>query len=257
MRILFLTADPTDKQRLRLQLELREIKNQLRVSYERDKFQLEFGFSARYEDVSQEILNFRPHIVHFSGHGMNTGELCLEGEWGDSQPIAPEDLAELFELAGETVECVLLNACYSEAQATAIAQHIPFVIGMNKAISDDAAVAFAIGFYKALGANFSIEKAFKFGRQEVKRHKKSEELTPTIYKKDNNIIKSNLSQTKIIGIKILEVNFNNILNQLKASKINYKLVFSLLLTIIVGGYIAKSVILKSQTQIPAIYIKVK
>ena len=74
------------------------------------------------------------------------------------QSISPEALAKLFALVADQVECVLLNACYSEIQAKAIVQHIPFVIGMNRAIGDKAAIAFSVGFYKALGANRSIEQ---------------------------------------------------------------------------------------------------
>jgi hypothetical protein len=39
---------------------------------------------------------------------------------------------------------VVLNGCYFEAQAKAIGQHIPYVIGMNQAIGDRAAIAFAV-----------------------------------------------------------------------------------------------------------------
>jgi formylglycine-generating enzyme required for sulfatase activity len=57
----------------------------------------------------------------------------------------------------------LLNACYSEEQATAIVHHIDYVIGMNQEIRDDAAIAFAKGFYRALGYACAIEEAFEFG----------------------------------------------------------------------------------------------
>jgi hypothetical protein len=43
-----------------------------------------------------------------------------------------------------------LNACYSEVQAKAIAQHINYVIGMNDQIEDKAAIEFVVGFYDAL-----------------------------------------------------------------------------------------------------------
>ena len=49
------------------------------------------------------------------------------------------------------VECVLLNACYSEVQATAIVQHINYAIGMNQAIRDDAAIIFTKARFRAKG----------------------------------------------------------------------------------------------------------
>lgn len=56
----------------------------------------------------------------------------------------------------EHVECVLINAYYSEIQADAIVQYISYIIGMEKEIGDTAAVKFAVGFYDALGAGKSM-----------------------------------------------------------------------------------------------------
>jgi hypothetical protein len=104
-----------------------------------------------------------PQIAHFSGHGTSAGALCFENNLGEIHPIQPEALAALFEQFASHVRCVILNACYSSTQAEAIAKHIPYVIGMNQAIGDRAAIAFSVGFYQALGAGRSIEEAYKLG----------------------------------------------------------------------------------------------
>ena len=51
----------------------------------------------------------------------------------------------------DNIRCVVLNACYSEAQAQAIAEAIDCVVGMTSAVGDDAAIEFATAFYRALG----------------------------------------------------------------------------------------------------------
>jgi hypothetical protein len=89
----------------------------------------------------------------------------------------------LFKLVTDHVNCVVLNACYSDIQAEAIVEHIPFVIGMKRAIGDEAAIAFAVGFYKALGANRSIEEAYEFGCVEIQLQGIPEESTPVLRKK--------------------------------------------------------------------------
>lgn len=185
VKILFLAADPSDAARLRLGQELRDIKEKLQLSKERDSFVIDSRESVRPGDITQAIHDFAPQIVHFSGHGANTGELYFESVIGKAQPVEPDALADLFELIAEEVSCVVLNACYSETQAKAISKHIPFVIGMNKAIGDKAAITFAVGFYKALGAGHSFEKAYKFAQVEMKLQKIPENLTPVIYKKDD------------------------------------------------------------------------
>jgi CHAT domain-containing protein len=183
--ILFLASDPSDASRLRLGQELRDIQQRLQLGKQGEKFVLEQRMSVRPADISQAILDVEPHIVHFSGHGTNTGELCFEDELGKIQPVTPDALAALFALVNEQVNCVVLNACYSETQAKAIAEHIGFVIGMNQAIGDKAAIAFAVGFYTALGANRSIEKAYKFGCVQIQLEGIPEHLTPVLYEKKN------------------------------------------------------------------------
>ncbi|MGI8502623.1 MAG: AAA-like domain-containing protein, partial [Hassallia sp.] len=182
IKILFLTAEPTDSARLRLGRELEDIKERLRLANLQQIFVLERR-SARPKDISQAIQDFKPNIVHFSGHGRSNGELRFENELGDTLPVTPEALAALFKLVADHVNCVVLNACYSDIQAEAIVEHIPFVIGMKRAIGDEAAIAFAIGFYKALGANRSIEEAYEFGCVEIQLQGIPEESTPVLRKK--------------------------------------------------------------------------
>lgn len=187
IKILFLAADPSNGTRLRLGQELRDIRERLQLARERDRFILDSRESVRPGDISQAIFDVEPQIVHFSGHGTSTGELCFEDLLGKYQPVQPYALAALFELVADQINCVLLNACYSEAQAKAIAQHISFVIGMNKEIGDQAAIAFAVGFYKALAARRTIDQAYKFGCVEIRLQGIAEHLTPVLYTKQNSV----------------------------------------------------------------------
>ena len=183
--ILFLSADPTDAARLRLGEESREIQLKLQMAKLRDRFDFQQRMSVRSADVSQALLDLKPQIVHFSGHGSNTGAVYFEDEIGKAHPVTPEALANLFEVFADQVECVVLNACYTESQANAIAQHIRYVIGMKQAIGDRAAIAFTVGFYQALGAGESIEKAYKLGCAQIGLQVSGlpEHLTPTLIKK--------------------------------------------------------------------------
>jgi len=138
--------------------------------------------SIRPADISQALLDTEPQIVHFSGHGASNGALCFENQSGQIQFVEPDALAALFEQFTNQVNCVLLNACYSEIQAKAIAEHIEYVIGMNQAIGDKAAIAFAIGFYQALGAGRTIDEAYKLGCIQIRLQGISEHLTPVLFR---------------------------------------------------------------------------
>ncbi|MDY9927799.1 SIR2 family protein [Methanosarcina sp.] len=181
--ILFLAADPTDASRLRLGEEFREIQEKLKLAKLRDNFRLELPqMSVRPSDISQALLDTQPQIVHFSGHGTPTGALCFENLVGKAHPIGPDALAALFEQFSGQVNCVVLNACYAEIQAKAIAKHIKYVIGMNQAIGDKAAIAFATGFYQALGGGRSIDDAYRLGCVQIQLQNIPEHLTPVLIK---------------------------------------------------------------------------
>lgn len=185
--ILFLAADPTNASRLRLGEEFREIQDKLKLSKFRDQFRLELPqLSVRPSDITQALLDTQPQIVHFSGHGTSTGALCFENFVGETHPIVPDALTSLFKKFSGQMNCVILNACYSEIQAKAISKHIEYVIGMNKAIGDKAAIAFAIGFYQALGGGRSIEDAYELGCTQIQLQNIPEHLTPVLIKRDQS-----------------------------------------------------------------------
>jgi TIR domain len=77
-----------------------------------------------------------------------------------------------------------VKGCSDQSSAIdSIGQHIPYVIGMNKEIGDKAAIAFAVGFYDALGAGRDMEFVFKLGCNAIRMEGIAEHLTPVLPKK--------------------------------------------------------------------------
>jgi hypothetical protein len=178
--ILILSANPKGTTPLRLDEEVREIKAGLKQSKYRERFQVEQAEAVTPRAVQDAMLEYRPQIVHFCGHGEGEEGIVLEGAEGRPQLVSAEALADLFGLFAEQVSCVVLNACYSEVQARAIAQHVGAVIGMNRAIGDRAAIEYAVSFYKALGAGEEITFAHKLGCNAIKLMGIDEALTPVL-----------------------------------------------------------------------------
>jgi small subunit ribosomal protein S1 len=201
-KILILAANPQGTDKLRLDEEARDIKEGLRQSKERDRFIIDSEWAVRPRDVRRTILYSKPQIVHFSGHGAEDGGLAFENEMGQVQLVQPDALAGLFKLLSEYVECVILNACYSEIQADAIARHIDFVIGMTKEIGDRAAIEFAVGFYDALGAGCSVEIAYEFGCNAIQMAGISEHLTPVLKcKGDSSVAQGITTSHELSSVK--------------------------------------------------------
>jgi ADP-ribose pyrophosphatase YjhB (NUDIX family) len=182
-KLLILAANPRDTPPLRLDQELRDIAEGLKRSDNRDQFILEQRLASRPMDIQRAMLEINPQIVHFSGHGKGIEGLVFENQSGEAQLIEGIGLAGLFRLFQNFVECVVLNGCYSEIQAQAISQHVDYVIGMRRTIGDQAAIAFSVGFYDALGAGRSIEFAYEIGCNAIHMAGLEEYLTPVLLKK--------------------------------------------------------------------------
>ncbi|MGB3653557.1 MAG: CHAT domain-containing protein [Rivularia sp. (in: cyanobacteria)] len=183
-KILILSANPQNTDRLRLDEEVREIKAALKLSKNRQQFEVVTESALRVNDLRRSLLDNLPHIVHFSGHGSGSDGLALENKLGQMQLVSSEALGELFK-SFEQIECVVLNACYSEVQAEAIYQHIDCAIGMSQAIGDVAAIEFATGFYDALAAGRSYRDAFEFGCGAINLQGIPESKTPQIKARKN------------------------------------------------------------------------
>jgi hypothetical protein len=185
-RILVLAANPKDTSRLRLDEEVREVDSGLQRSRNRDEFVLKQQWATRPQDIRRAMLDFQPQIVHFCGHGSGDAGIAFEDESGLTRLVSSDALADFFELFSEDVECVVLNACYSEKQARAIAKHIDYVVGMKQGIEDKAAIEFAVAFYDALGAGRSIEFAYRLGCSAIKLIGMPGHLNPILIAKIGN-----------------------------------------------------------------------
>ena len=190
--ILFLAANPTDMDRLQLGTEVRDIEEGLRRAQHRDAFNFEQRWAVRPRDVRRAMLDVNPQIVHFSGYGKADTGLVLEDAMGQAKPVEGAALASLFELFAQQVRCVVLNGCYSEGQAAAIAQHIPFVIGMKGNVESETQIEFSVGFYDALSAGRDIDFAYQLGCNAIQMAGLNEHLMPLL-------IKQPLQQSKTPG----------------------------------------------------------
>jgi hypothetical protein len=160
--------------------EVRGIDRALRLAEFRDRFDIRQHWAVRYGDLQELFLRHRPDIVHFSGHGSAASEIILATEAGGSHPVSSRALSALFSVLKDNIRCVVLNACYSEPQAQAIAQHIDAVVGMTNQIGDEAAINFAAAFYQALGFGRSVQTAFDLGRLQLDLANLGEQDTPKL-----------------------------------------------------------------------------
>lgn len=202
--ILFLAANPAGTDRLALDQEARAIQIELERSGHRDQFELVTRWAVQPLDLLRELRKVRPTIVHFSGHGgtidvdpgVDPGAgprrtaghrdvvvrprpgrapaasqaqygLYFQGADGQPQVVTTAALRDTFGAAGSSVKLVVLSACYSQPQSSALLAHVDCIVGMSGSIRDDAARSFAIGFYGGLGERESVADAFRQGQAAI------------------------------------------------------------------------------------------
>src|SRR3954454_227609 len=163
-KVLFLAANPAGTQPLKLDEEIRQITAKVRAAEYRESLELVSRWAVRPDDLLQALLEVKPHVVHFSGHGSPAAELILLDDRGEPKPVSQEALVHLFGTLRDNVRVVLLNACDTLAQAKALTKAIDCTVGMSRPIGDAAAIAFAASFYRALGFGRSMKEAFELGR---------------------------------------------------------------------------------------------
>lgn len=183
-RILFLAANPRELSHLALDEECAAIERELRMTMNRDDFEFRSKWTVSVDEMARHLMELQPTIVHFSGHGArqapaqtsspgvhrdvdcpstDLGGICLQGEAGEMQLVDGRALAMMIRSSATSARIVVLNACYSEAQAEELRSAVDCVIGMPGAIRDTAARSFAVGFYRALGNRRSVGNALAHG----------------------------------------------------------------------------------------------
>jgi len=188
--VLMLAANPEDQALIRTDREYAAIKEALSRTARGQEIRLHLPELALPADkLIGTLLSAEPepNLVHFSGHGGGAAGIYFESPQGASEPVTGEALASVFRQFAHCVRAVVLNACFSEPQAQAIAQHIDYVIGTRKDIGDDTAIAFSTGFYQALAAGRSIEDAFQLGCAQIRMAGIPEHLIPVLMTRDGKV----------------------------------------------------------------------
>lgn len=182
--VLFFATNPKGTSQLRLDEEARTIQEMIRKSEHRDSISFETRWAVRPLDILQAINEINPDVVHFSGHGADTGELVLENTDGSAKIVTKEAITQTIMASSDKIHLLFFNACFSYEQAQEVINHVDAAIGMTTSISDKAACTFAAQFYSSLGFGFSVKKAFDQAKGVMMLESPEEANTPILCTKD-------------------------------------------------------------------------
>jgi hypothetical protein len=155
--ILIAFSNPADSHRLRLDREQRALRELLAPD---DFKSIRFLTAATVDDLAEALSVGNLRVVHFSGHGSETGfyfESSGEGESG--QELSAEALAELISQHCPNLQALILASCYSASSCQALRGVATYVVTVEGPADDTAAIAFARNFYSLYFRRRPIEAA--------------------------------------------------------------------------------------------------
>jgi esterase/lipase superfamily enzyme len=166
--ILVLAADPRGTARFELEQEAATIERQLQQGRYGKDYIVRIEQGSKIEDLAGYLSKYRPIIVHVVGHGSATGEILLENDRQELEPVTAATIVKLFTAVEQQIECVLLNSCFSVEMADALIGYIPCTIGIDEEIEDPTIGTFTSEFYRGLGTGKGYYKAFELGRAQAR-----------------------------------------------------------------------------------------
>lgn len=182
--LLFVSAHPDDRGPLKVDREFRIIRNELEKTTIGRTVTVDARPATLVEELARYVVEAKPTILHFSGHGGIDG-VCVEDAMGQTVSIPGPACRELLQqpAVSARLRVVILNSCLSYAQAHEIVRVVDYVVGMRASVPDDVALAFAQGFYMALGQGLNVVEAFEFGRVAISLSGLSENWMPELFKR--------------------------------------------------------------------------
>ena len=199
VRILGLVAAPVGLPMLNVRAEKENLNKALANAEADGLVELTWAPDASWRTIHDLLLEEPWNVLHFVGHGdfdasSDEGRLALVGPDDRPDYVQASRIADLLSEADPTPRLVVLNSCeagqsgaedlLSGTAAALVHGGVSAVAAMQFSISDDAAIAFARGFYTAIAHGRSVDMAARSGRIEILGLHTREWVTPVLYARE-------------------------------------------------------------------------
>lgn len=164
MKLLFVGSNPDEAGELKLEPEVREIREVLGTVYP-DEVTAEFREHVAHQDWPNLLHRVKPDCLHISAHGEQDSIMISDYE-GQPVPLAAETLGA-YTSSGPP-RLVFLNACDSAKIARGITKYVDLAIGCSTPIANYMARHGAVIFYQYLLAGESVQSAFNVCRAHLR-----------------------------------------------------------------------------------------
>lgn len=161
--IVYVAAQPQPLRTIDWGEEIRRIQGAIRSGTVKN-LDLELCTAAQLNDLHYAVSRYLPEALHFSGHAVPEG-IYLRDARGNPFLLAMEHICGIIEAGHAHLQCVVLNARYTDAAAAHIAGHAPLVIGTSAEIHDSTSIRFSESFYQHVALGYDYRASYAAARR--------------------------------------------------------------------------------------------
>lgn len=160
-RIALLVTNPDRYASLQTGVEARDIQKAIRASKHRDEIDIKAVLAPTFADIIDQLNEYRPTILHFSGHGGAKSLVLDNKEAGqDGGTVVDfEKVAQLLETIPEELDVLFLAACDTLDGAERFLSATKVAIVMADSVDDEGAAKFSEQFYRSLAGGATVQAA--------------------------------------------------------------------------------------------------
>lgn len=182
VRLALLVTNPERHAPLQTGIEARDIQKAIESTPNAAKFEVKIVLAPTFDDLIDNLNQFDPRILHFSGHGGGSA-LLLDNERAgkDGGEVLDFDMAaKLLRATAANIKLLVLAACDTVAGADCLLTPGRAIIAMSDSIEDEAACAFSARLYKSLASGASIRNSLEQAKLLLEQKGYLDAVLPTL-----------------------------------------------------------------------------
>ena len=173
-KILYFSSNPYNLNPLDFESEFKIINESLKVKRNKNDFEEPKWFPGVTQNEMLNAINEeKPNLIVISMHGSQKKGLLFKGSNGGEEPFALDDFVSNLRILTQnprnSLECIVFNCCQTMSFAEASVAYLPFCIGIEGAIQDEALPVFLEGFINTLYDDRLVNQAYNTGVARVSK----------------------------------------------------------------------------------------
>lgn len=187
LKIALLVTNPDSQQTLQTGIEARYIDEGIRLGGRANEVDLKVFLAPTLNTLIDMLNSYRPHVIHFSGHGGGR-TLLFDNEKAGNDGGTTLDFDKIARVIGATStnpKLLVLVACDTVDGADRFLDVVPAIVAMADSIDDVAACEFSARFYRSLASGATLANSLDQAKLMLEDKGYKDANLPTLIARDN------------------------------------------------------------------------